>query len=157
MKRCAREAVPVCDQSCDGLMSSLSSTIEVVTRSERRRWSAAEKLRIVQQTLEPGAAVASVAQRHGLAPALLYGWRKRALAGAMSGFLPVQVEADAERAPSSIVAPAPAEACSSPGSAPSERGGVIELELPNGCRVRVGSDVDGAALRRVLGALGHRG
>lgn len=136
-------------------MSNLSSTIEVVTRSERRRWSAAEKLRIVQQTLEPGAAVASVAQRHGLAPALLYGWRKRALAGAMSGFLPVQVEA--ESAPSDVAERPPAEACSSPGAAPSERGGVIELELPNGCRVRVGSDVDGAALRRVLGALGHRG
>ena len=31
----------------------------------------------------------------------------------------------------------------------------IEIALPDGVRVRVGRDVDGAALRRVLGALGR--
>ena len=31
----------------------------------------------------------------------------------------------------------------------------IEIALPDGVRVRVGRDVDGTALRRVLGALGR--
>jgi hypothetical protein len=35
-----------------------------------------------------------------------------------------------------------------------DRGGLIEVELPNGCRVRVGGDVDVGALGRVFTALG---
>jgi transposase len=35
-------------------------------------------------------------------------------------------------------------------------GGVIEIDLGRGCRVRIGSDVDAAALRRVLDALESR-
>ena len=38
-----------------------------------------------------------------------------------------------------------------PGSA--KPGGMIEVELASGVRLRVGSDVDEAALRRVLSAL----
>ena len=87
-------AVPSEDRSCDGRMSSRSSTIEVVTRAERRRFSAAEKLGIVRETLAPGASVGVVARRHGLSTELLYTWRKRALAGAMAGFVPVEVESD---------------------------------------------------------------
>jgi hypothetical protein len=36
---------------------------------------------------------------------------------------------------------------------PSAASGVIEVELSGGVRLRVGSDVDGAALQRVLAAL----
>ena len=46
-------------------------TIEVVTRAERRRFSATEKLEIVRETLVPGASVGMVAQRHGLSTGLL--------------------------------------------------------------------------------------
>lgn len=33
---------------------------------------------------------------------------------------------------------------------------MIEIVLPNGISLRVDAEVDGAALRRVLDALGHR-
>ena len=51
--------------------------IEVITGPARRRyWSAEEKLLIVEETLQPGASVSSVARRHGVAPNLVYRWRR---------------------------------------------------------------------------------
>lgn len=135
-------------------------TIEVVTRAERRRFSAAEKLGIVRETLAPGASVGVVAQRHGLSTGLLYTWRKRALAGAMAGFVPVEVESDhrpALCAPVSPVAAPPATPCAADRPPAVDRAGVIEVELPNGWRVRVGGDVDAGALRRVFSVLGGLG
>src|SRR3954453_22636373 len=41
------------------------------------------------------------------------------------------------------------------GAAPGGGEARIEIALPDGVRVRVGRDVDGAALRRVLAALGR--
>jgi transposase len=34
----------------------------------RRRWSGSEKMRMVEETYEPGATVSLVARRHGVAP-----------------------------------------------------------------------------------------
>lgn len=51
--------------------------IEVITGVARqRRWSAEQKLRIIEESLEPGESVSSVARRHGVAPNLLYRWRR---------------------------------------------------------------------------------
>jgi transposase len=138
-------------------MSSRTSTVEVVTRAERRRFGADEKLAIVRETLEPGASVGVVARRHGLGAGLLYTWRKRALAGALAGFVPVEVGGDSQPVLSSAVlpvaeAPAPADDPARPRA--NDRGGSIEVELPNGWRVRVGGDVDTGALRRVFSAIG---
>lgn len=47
----------------------------------RRRWSAAEKLRIVEETLEDHASISIVARRNGEAPNLLYRWRRLMLEG----------------------------------------------------------------------------
>ena len=53
-----------------------SSRVEVITRAERRRrWSPADKLRLVLATREPGATVAAVAREHGVSESLLYAWR----------------------------------------------------------------------------------
>ncbi|AOH83819.1 hypothetical protein AWL63_07405 [Sphingomonas panacis] len=41
----------------------------------RRRWTREAKMRIIEETLRPGANVADVARRHGLVPQQLYGWR----------------------------------------------------------------------------------
>jgi transposase len=46
----------------------------------RRRWSKADKARIVRESLEPGAVVSEVAQRHGLTRWQLYEWRRKARA-----------------------------------------------------------------------------
>ena len=58
-------------------MSDEYRRIEVITGTARRRyWSAEEKLLIVEETLQPGASVSSVARRHGVAPNLVYRWRR---------------------------------------------------------------------------------
>ncbi len=51
-------------------------TVEVVHMVQRRRWSLAEKLRIVEESLLPGMSVSYVARKHGVAPNLLFRWRK---------------------------------------------------------------------------------
>jgi transposase len=145
------------DQSCDGHMNSRISTIEVVTRAERRRFDSEEKFAIVRETLVPGASVGEVARRHGLSAGLVYTWRKRALAGALAGFAPVEVEGVEPDgiAASRTAIPGPPASDVAPGrSARFEPAGMIEVELPNGWRVRVGGDVDTGALRRVFSVLG---
>ncbi len=53
--------------------------VEIVTGKERRRrWSEEEKARLVAETLVPGAVVAHVARRHGVAESCLYAWRRQA-------------------------------------------------------------------------------
>lgn len=138
-------------------MSSQESTIEVVTRSGRRRFRTEEKLAIVRETLAPSASVGNVARRHGLSANLIYTWRKRALAGAMAGFVPVEI--GSEMPPELPALTSPIEECGAAGRAhdrpcSADRHGLIEVELPNGCRVRVASDVDAGALGRVLSVLG---
>ncbi|MDL2268338.1 IS3 family transposase [Desulfovibrio sp. OttesenSCG-928-G15] len=43
---------------------------------QRRRWSIAEKVRMVEETYLPGMSVSHVARTHGVAPNLLFRWRK---------------------------------------------------------------------------------
>jgi transposase len=64
----------------------------------RRRWSAAEKARIVEESLAPEARVAEVARRHDVHPNLLHLWRRQArtemlsvAADAGSRFVPVAI------------------------------------------------------------------
>ena len=53
--------------------------VEIVTGKERRRrWSDEEKARLVAETMVPGAVVAHVARRHGVAESCLYAWRRQA-------------------------------------------------------------------------------
>ena len=60
----------------------LMSEIEIITDGgRRRRWSAAEKLRIVEETLQGHDSISAVARRNGVAPNLLYRWRKLMLEG----------------------------------------------------------------------------
>jgi transposase len=58
------------------------SEIEIIMDGgRRRRWSAADKLRIVEETLYDGESISAVARRNGVAPNLLYRWRKLMLEG----------------------------------------------------------------------------
>jgi transposase len=58
------------------------SEIEIITDGgRRRRWSASEKMRIVEETLEDGTSISVVARRNGVAPNLLYRWRRLMLDG----------------------------------------------------------------------------
>ena len=58
------------------------SEIEIITDGgRRRRWLAAEKLRIIEETLEDGASISVVARRNGVTPNLRYRWRRLMLDG----------------------------------------------------------------------------
>ena len=53
----------------------------IIDGGRRRRWSTAEKLRIVEETLDEGASISVIACRNGVAPNLLYQWRRLMLDG----------------------------------------------------------------------------
>ena len=66
------------------------SRVEVITSIQRRRrWSAAEKVRLVEEAMQPGMSVSFVARRAGIAPSQLFAWKRRMLEGGQ-----VAVEAD---------------------------------------------------------------
>ena len=126
--------------------------VEVLSGVERRRrWSDDEKARIIEETLVPGARVAEVARRHTVSASLVFGWRRLARGGLLGRGAPALV-------PVEIVAPVPALPAPKPPSVlrPRRSAGLIEIELSQGRRLRVGPDVDGDALRRVLDALDRR-
>jgi len=59
--------------------------VEVITSAQRRRrWSAEEKARIVQETYAPGMSVSLVARQHGVAPNQVFTWRRLYAEGALS-------------------------------------------------------------------------
>ncbi len=68
----------------------------------RRRWSADDKARIVEETLAPGVRVSEVARRHDIRPQQLFGWRREMRLvdpDPQVSFVPAVVEAaDAEKA-----------------------------------------------------------
>jgi transposase len=107
-------------------------------------------MRIIEETLAPGAVVTEIARRHGIATSLVFTWRRRArlatVASAGPRLVPVQV-ATAESV-QSIEAPAAIPA--------RKRRGVIEIELGGGKRVSVDENVDADALGRVLDVLSRR-
>ena len=60
----------------------LMSEVEIITDGgRRRRWSATEKLRIVEETLDERTSISVVARRNGVALNLLYRWRRLMLEG----------------------------------------------------------------------------
>ena len=59
--------------------------IEVVTSVQRRRrWTASEKVRMVEETLAPGMTVSLVARQHGVAPNQLFTWRRLVAQGGLT-------------------------------------------------------------------------
>lgn len=66
------------------------SRVEVITSVQRRRrWSAAEKVRLIEEAMQPGMSVSFVARRAGIAPSQLFAWKRRMVEGGQAA-----VEAD---------------------------------------------------------------
>jgi transposase len=101
------------------------------------------KREIVAASLVPGSSVSLVARRYEVNANQVFAWRKRYRAGSAEPgalqLLPVTVTADR-----------PIETASS------RRNELIEIELGDGYRVRVGNGVKAAALRLVLDVLERR-
>ncbi|MCW4114354.1 transposase [Aurantimonas sp. MSK8Z-1] len=127
--------------------------IEVINGAGgRRRWSADDKARILEETLVPGVAVSEVARRHGLLPQQVFGWRREARrevdAGlaASSAFVPFIVEPPSAAVPRDQPMPPRRK-----WAAPRASGG-IELEL-GGVVVRIGPDASPKSIAAASKAL----
>ena len=114
--------------------------IEVLGTERRRRWSLQDKLRIVDETMQPGMTVTEVARRHGLAPSVVFTWRRLAREGRLGDAGPTFVPVE--------ITPVPVQ--TTPVASPPRRTGLIEIVLGRGRRIRVDREVDAEALRRVL-------
>jgi transposase len=53
---------------------------------KRRKWSAADKLRIVLAGMQPGVEVSELCRREGINPTQYYGWKKQLLSSAAKVF-----------------------------------------------------------------------
>jgi transposase len=122
--------------------------VEVITSVERRRrWSSAEKARLVAAMNEPGAVVSEIARSEEVDASLLYRWRRQfAAEREMAAFVPVRVSPglnEAAPATASVFAPAP------PSSS-------ITIAFGEQVRMTIEGAPDAATLANVIGALTAR-
>jgi transposase len=112
--------------------------VEVITSVQRRRrWSRAEKERIVAAALEPGAVASEVARAAGIHASQLFRWRQQLCQREPPppAFNPVAV----------VPEPVP--------PASSDRAGVIEIEFASGGRMRITGSVPAPTVTALMKAL----
>lgn len=135
--------------------------MEIITGVGRRRyWSSEEKVRLVGEVAERGAA--EVARRYEVCRSLLYRWRRQMRHGelaavtAAAGLVPVRIapEVPAVRETKDEPSAAPAPPESTLGSGASL--GLVEIVLGNGRVLRVAERIDPAVLARLAAALDRR-
>lgn len=132
----------------------LPTMLDVDTSEKRRnrRWPEALKREIVTATFEHGASVSVAARQYNVNANQVFMWRRLYRDAveqpaspprpSTSGLMPVMIRP----APEAEVAP----------SSEGRVSETIEIEVPDGCRVRVGSGFDLPTLRRVLDVLRKR-
>ncbi|MCK1545728.1 transposase [Bradyrhizobium sp. 179] len=118
--------------------SAVLSRIEVVETGRRRRWTSAEKLRIVEESFAGPRLVSVTARRYGISRQLLLNWRKALASDHRAGegstgpaFVPA------------IVVPSP------PATTKAVETGQIEIVSPKGLRVVFGPGADVEAVVRI--------
>jgi transposase len=122
--------------------------VEVITSVERRRrWSAAEKVRLVAAMDKPGTVVTEIARREGIVASLLYRWRRQfAAEWETTAFVPVRVSPDVDEAASTT-----APLSMAPVPSPS-----ITIAFGERVRMTIEGAPDAATLANVIGALTAR-
>ncbi len=131
------------------------STIEIMDTSLRvkRRhkvWPEALKREIVAACAVPGASVSMVARQYDVNTNQVFTWRK------LYAEAPDMAAPQQQLLPVVVTPEPPAALPPSPTPPPVSSADVIEIELPSGYRVRIGSNIKAAALRAVLDALERR-
>lgn len=127
----------------------MGQKVEVITGKERRRrWSEEEKARLVAESWEPGAVVAHVARRHGVAESCLYTWRKqvgvRAPAVVRTPELPPMIPVTIEQ---------PEPALPAPERSTESRAVIV---LADGTRLEIDAAYPAEALRTLIATLRPR-
>lgn len=116
--------------------------VEVITSVERRRrWSRAEKERIVAAAIEPGAVASEVARAAGIHSSQLFRWRQQ-----LCGPAPTAPAFSAV-----TVAPEPGAASSLELPAPQQE--AIEVEFATGARMRIAGPVAASTVRALIAVL----
>ena len=124
------------------------SKVSVLSGPERRRrWTPAEKRRIVEESLAPYASVIEVAGQHDVHPNLLTVWRRQARTGSLGAVKVPRQESEVEFAAVSVAPEQPAW------TARAGTGGTIEIAFANGVQLRIMDTVDPATLTAALAAL----
>lgn len=121
--------------------------LSVTDSGRRRRWSAAEKIRIVEESLSCPRIAAVTARRHDISRALLTRWRKEYREGLLglelsAAFSPVMIAAEPAKAETPCL-PEPETSCAD----------TLAITLVNGRRVVVPVRIDLALLARLLPVL----
>ena len=117
--------------------------------TKRQRRSIAEKRRMVEETLAPGASVARVARAHGINANQVFGWRRLYLAGKLGEqkpemkLLPVHVRESL---------PTPVAIETGPGDFGKAQPGTIHIELKQ-VQIRIEGSADPALVRVLLECL----
>jgi transposase len=122
---------------------SCVSRLEVVEVGRRRRWSDAEKLRIVAESMAGRRQVSATARRHGISRSQLNTWRDLAREGRLID--------GCDAAPSDAPTFTPVVLAADPPAPGAD--GRIEIALRNGRRLLVCPDADPAAVARLADAL----
>jgi transposase len=122
------------------------SAVTVLSGAERRRrWTSAEKARIVEESLAPEASVAEVARRHDIHPNLLHLWRRQARTRNLA--LVRADDAAAREVQFATVAVTPEERGCVVSSS------VIEIEFTDGTRLRITGSAEAATVSALMKAL----
>lgn len=143
----------------DGGGSTAIAAAEPAKHEKRARRSAAERRRIVEETLVPGASVALVARSHGINANQVFAWRKLYLAGKLGDarnasaitprLLPVTVSDGAPPAVSEVDAAKASTLAPHQAHVPA---GSIHVQFEK-AQLRVDGNADPAMLRVVLECL----
>jgi transposase len=129
----------------------MTKAVEVITSVQRRRrWTRAEKQRIVAAALAPGAVASEVARAAGIYPSQLFRWRQELCEQAVTpaAFNSVVVTSEA-----AVSQPAAGSPTLQAPLAPSEPVGVIEVEFAGGGRMRITGSVPAATVTTLMKAL----
>lgn len=138
------------DGYLDGSSEGFAGRLEVIEgRTGRRRWTEAEKARIVVESLVSGARVAEVARRHGTTRWQIYDWRRRMTKGLLE--LPPREDGPAGPSFATVVVEPATAVAATLSEAPPLSGAVLEV-IVDDVTIRAVPAADEAHLARVIRA-----
>ena len=120
-------------------------------RAPHRHWPMAEKRRIVELTLRPGASLVAIAHEHVVNPNSLYRWKRLYRAGKLDAPAkpPARVAGSAASAtfvPVSVVPEVRRTQPATRSDAVADRSGIVQLVLASGAALRIETTALDAAL-----------